>query len=323
MSFSGEVPFMNAMILHRYGGVDELQCARVPRPQVGPNDILIAVKAAGVGKWDAEERRGEYDGLFGMPATFPYILGWEGAGIVEQVGPDVRGLAIGNRVFAASMPLPRGGFYADYAVVDQEHVAPIPADLSFAEAATLAWDGLTALSGMDLLKLTPGQTLLVFGASGGIGHFALQLAKARGIRVLAAASGEDGVAFARSLGAEQAVDGRKHSLAAVANAMAPNGLDAALFTAGGPAAEEALGMLKEGALAVYPNGVSAPPAARPSVSIQSYDGDRTRPALERLSKFVLDGHIKPHLAGQFPLSLAGDAHRALESHFVGKYVLEV
>src|ERR687897_95448 len=121
---------MNAVVLDRFGGVDELSSRRIPLPEVGDDDVLIRVEFAGVGSWDAVEREGHYDGAFGVASTFPYVLGWDGAGTVSAVGADVAGFSPGDRVYAATMPLPRGGFYAQYAVVAQEYVARVPAGLA-------------------------------------------------------------------------------------------------------------------------------------------------------------------------------------------------
>ncbi|WP_198168707.1 alcohol dehydrogenase catalytic domain-containing protein [Agromyces aureus] len=199
---------MNAVVLDRFGGVDELSQRKISVPAVGAQDVLIRVEFAGVASWDAIERQGDYDGAFGVASRFPYVLGWDAAGTVAAVGSDVTRFEVGDRVYAASMPVSRGGFYADYGVVEAEHVAHVPARLTTEQAGVMAWDALTALSGLDLLGLEPGQTLMVFGASGGMGHMAVQLARQRGIRVFAVTSGDDGVVPFGRFGAQDEWRGR-------------------------------------------------------------------------------------------------------------------
>lgn len=316
-------PKMNAIVIDRFGAEEELTTRTVPVPEVGDRDVLIRVAVAGLGSWDVIEREGEYDGAFGVPSPFPYILGWEGAGTVEAVGAAVTRFRRGDRVYAASTPVPRGGFYAEYAVVDEEHVASVPARLTDEQAAVLAWDALTAASGLDAIAARPGDTVMVFGASGGIGHLAVQLAAYRGLRVLAVASGPDGVSLARELGADAAVDGRAEDVLDAAARFAPEGLDAALVTAGGPVSERALSAVAPAGRIAWPNGVNPPPSAAIAGRLDRYDGARNRAALARLNEVVEAGGITPHVARVFEADQVVSAHRALREHHLGKLALRV
>ncbi|WP_327029005.1 NADP-dependent oxidoreductase [Micromonospora sp. NBC_01740] len=316
-------PQMNAVVLDRFGGVDELSSRRIPLPQVGDDDVLVRVEYAGVGSWDAGEREGGYDGVFGVASTFPYVLGWDAAGTVAAVGRNVTRFGVGERVYAATMPVPRGGSYAEYAVVEAEFVARVPDRLPTEQAGAMAWDALTALSGLDLLGLRPDETLMVFGASGGIGHMAVQLARHSGIRVLAVASGDDGVALARLLGADDAVDGRRDDVLAAAFEFAPGGLDAALVTVGGEIAERSLRAIRKSGRIAWPNGVLPAPVTSPGATVSHYDGDRSRTATDRLNAIIEASSFEVHVARAFPLARAGDAHRALNDHYVGKLALKV
>lgn len=312
---------MRAIVLDRFGDESELRGRSVPTPTVGESDVLIRVDVAGVGSWDRVEREGHFEGSFGVPSTFPYILGWEGAGIVEDVGAEVTRFTRGDRVYAASMPVPRGGFYAEYAVVDEEHVALVPERLTNEQAGVLAWDALTAASGLDVIDARPGDTVMIFGASGGIGHLAVQLAKHRGLRVLAVASGRDGVSLAGGLGADVAVDGRRDDVLAAIESFAPDGLDGALVTAGGRAAEDALrGVASTGRIA-WAHGVNPPPSADLVERVSFYDGDRSREALQRLNEVIESSLIAPHVAQVFEADDIVTAHRALRGHYVGKLAL--
>lgn len=314
---------MNAVVIDRFGDIEELTPRIIPVPHVGTDDVLIRVGFAGIGSWDRIEREGRYDGAFGMPSPFPYVLGWDAAGTVAGIGEGVDRFGIGDRVYAATMPVPRGGAYADFVVVDAEHVALIPADLPMAEAGALAWDGLTAQSGIALLDPAPGSTLMVFGASGGIGHLGLQLALARGARVLAVVSGDDGIALAEQLGAHAVVDGRREDVDHAVRAFAPEGLDGALVTAGGPQTDSALGWIKSTGTIAWPNGVGPLPRTTPRATIRRYDGDRRQAALQRLNDAVSSGALRVHVSATYPLDRVHDAHRALTEHFVGKMALEV
>jgi NADPH:quinone reductase len=314
---------MRAAVINGFGGIERIEIQPLPLPAVGPGDILIRVEAAGIGSWDATEREGVFDGAFGFESTFPYVLGWDGAGTIAAIGGDVNRFAEGERVYAASMPLPRGGFYAEYAVVDEAHVARVPERLTIEQSAALPWDALTAQSGLDVLDLEPGKTLMIFGASGGIGHMALQFARRRGASVLAVASGDDGVALATRLGADAVVDGRRDDVVAAARAFAPHGIDAALVTVGGEVAERALTTLREGTRVAVPHGVMPVPAIPPGAQLLLFNGDRRAAATTRLNESIDATPFEVHVARTFPLDRAADAHRALAVHYVGKLVLRV
>jgi NADPH:quinone reductase-like Zn-dependent oxidoreductase len=226
---------MRAIALDRFGGIEALALREVSVPPVGRGEILIRIEAAGVGKWDAFEREGGYAEMLDMQPTFPYVLGSEGAGTIAAVGEGVRHVKEGDRVYACGFLNPKGGFYAEYTVVDAGFAAPLPAALTAVQAAVMSGVGITALRGLDdTLALQRGETVMIYGASGGVGHLAVQLAKQMGARIFAVASGADGAALARRLGADVAIDGRSENVLAAARAFAPDGLDAVLLTAGAP-----------------------------------------------------------------------------------------
>lgn len=315
---------MQAAAIDRFGGPEVITLQTLPIPEVGLDEVLIRIDAAGVGKWDADEREGKYAGAFGAEPKFPFVLGWDGTGTVAAVGPRVGRFEVGDRVYAASVPSLEAGLYAEYAAVKAENVAHVPDTLTVAQAAAAPWDALTAISGLeDALALKEGETLMVFGASGGIGHIAVQLAKRMGARLLAVASGEDGVALARQQGADAIVDGRTDDVRAVAQDFAPRGLDGALVTAGGEAADRALAVLRDGGRVAYPNGVAPTPNARPGVQLIPYDGRRDRSATHRLNRLIDAKAFEIRVAQTFPFNQVVAAHRMLGSHFLGKLVLQV
>jgi NADPH:quinone reductase-like Zn-dependent oxidoreductase len=271
--------------------------------------------------WDTFERDGGFAKMMGTHAKFPYVLGSDGAGTVVDVGEQVRNFKNGDRVYAIALANPKGGFYAEYAAVKANQASPIPGSLSVEQAGVMPVDAVTALCGLDdALGLKPGESVLIFGASGGIGHLAVQLAKRMGARVLAVASGDDGVTLVKRLGADAVIDGHKEDLAA-ARAFAPGGLDAALLTAGGQAAERALQVVRDGGRAAYPNGVEPEPKARTGVSVRSYDGLPSPQVIAKLNRLVESGPFDVHVARAFPLAQAAEAQRALDEHFLGKIAL--
>jgi NADPH:quinone reductase-like Zn-dependent oxidoreductase len=317
---------MRAVAIDRFGGIDTLTVRALPVPQPAPDEVLIRLEAAGIGAWERGEREGHYAEYLGAP-SFPYVLGWEGAGTIVAIGEAVRDCRVGDRVYATTFPKrggSGGGFYAEYATVQAAYVAPIPAGLTPQQAAAMGWDALTALAGVDdTLRIRANETLLIFGASGGVGHMAVQLAKRLGARVLAVASGEDGVALAKRLGADAAVDGRTQDVLAAARAFAPAGLDAALLTAGGTVADRTLEALRPAGRAAYPKGVTPTPNAPLGSIVTAYDGIRGHDAAAKLGRLIASAPFHVHVARAFELDRIGDAHRMLETHFVGKLVLQL
>jgi len=313
---------MRAAALDRFGGVENIHLTQLPVPEPGPDEVLLRIESAGVGVWDPYEREGEFAKMFGTKPNFPYVLGSDGAGTVAAVGAQVHRFREGDHAYAMALANPKGGFYAEYAVVKADYVSPIPKKLSVEQAGVMPSDALTALRGLDeILKLKKGESLMVFGAGGGIGHLALQLAKRIGARVFAVASGDDGVALAKRLGADAVTNGRKDDVEAAARTFAPNGLDAALVTAGGEATDRALRAMKKDGRVAYPNGVMPAPKAPSGVKVESYDVEPGPQQLERLNRLIESGPFEVHVARTFPLDNAADAHRELDKHYLGKLAL--
>ena len=192
------------------------------------------------------------------------------------------------------------------------------------DACCLSGVGLTALRGLaDTLCLKPAESVLIFGAGGGVGHMAVQLACRMGTRVLAVASGDDGTKLARRLGADIAVNGRSNDLLTAAGRFAPEGVDAALLTAGGENAEKVLTVVKSGGRIAFPSGVQPEPEARPGVRIQSYNGEPDADIIDRLNSLIESGPFDVHIDRTFALDKAADAHIALDDHYLGKLALTI
>jgi NADPH:quinone reductase len=315
---------MRAVALDKFGGPETLKIQDLPVPQIEPHEVLIRVEAAGVGAWDPYEREGRFVELTGIKPSFPYVLGTDGAGTIASVGKDVTRFKEGDRVYAAELANPKGGFYAQYVAVKADNVSLIPGHLTTEQASVLPTDALTALTGLEkVLGLKSGESLMVYGASGGIGHLALQLAKRLGARVFAIASGDDGVQLAKKLGADSAVDGKGDDVLNVAKEFAPNGIDAALVTAGGEPTDEALSAIRRGGRVAYPHGVSPEPTAPEGVAVEAYDGEFSPQLIERLNTLIETGPFEVQVDRTFRLEEAAKAHESLTEHHLGKIALQI
>ncbi len=313
---------MRAAALDRFGGPGELTLHELPVPELDSDEVLIAVDVAGVGSWDAEMRGGWWPE--GRP-RFPLVLGSDGAGTVAAPGSRVRRFKLRERVYAYAFASKTGGFYAEYVAVPASHVAPVPRGLDLLQAGALAATGLTALQGIDdRLRVKRGEDVIVLGASGGVGTLAVQFAKRAGARVLAIASGRDGVGLVRALGADEAVDGRRADIEAAANRFAPEGADALLALAGGKPCERCLDALRPGGRAAYPNGVEPEPRKRRDVSLVSYDATPGVREFQRLNRAVEEAQLEVPIAAEYSLDRASRAHERLErGHVPGRIVLRI
>ncbi|PZD96800.1 NADP-dependent oxidoreductase [Paenibacillus sambharensis] len=313
---------MKAVVIERFGGVEELKLKSIPVPAIGPQDVLMQVEYAGVGVWDIFEREGGYAEMLGLKPEFPYVLGSEGAGKVVAAGDHAAGLQVGDKVHAVGFLNPKGGFYAEYAAVDAGHVSLIPEGVPLREASAILGVGLTALRGLqDILQLREGESILITGASGGVGHLAAQLAERMGARVFAVVSGEDGAAVVRRLIDGRVIDGRREGWAAAAKRFAPQGFDAALLTFGGGLAEAAVQLVRKGGRIAYPNGIHSEPQAQRDKRIDGYNGEPGPDIIRQLESFIRAG-VTVHIAHTFKMEEAAAAHAALGQHYPGKICLK-
>ena len=313
---------MRAAAIDHFGPPKVLKLHVLPAPVPEANEVLIAVHNAGVGGWDADIRGGWWP--FGRP-RFPMVLGTDGSGTVAAVGSRVRRFRRGQKVYAYTWNSPKGGFYAEYVAVPAENVALVPGIFDLRHAGAFGTTALTALQGVDdALHLRKGQSVIIHGASGGVGTLAVQFARLRGARVLASASGRDGVALASRLGADMAVDGRREDIAAVAREFMPDGADAVLAFAGGQALTRCLDALRRGGRLAYPNGVEPAPRKRSGIKLIAYDAVPGVREFERLNRAAKAARLKVPIAAVFSLAEAAKAHqRAAAGHVLGKIVLRV
>jgi NADPH:quinone reductase-like Zn-dependent oxidoreductase len=313
--------FMRAAAIDRFGGPEVLTIHSLPVPSCDAREVLIALDTAGVGSWDAEMRRGW------MPdghADFPLVLGTDGAGSVAAVGSRVTRFKTGDLVYSFSFDNPKGGFYAEYVAVSAEKVAHTPESLDLEHAGAIPTTGLTALQGIDrALRTKKGQSVIIHGASGGVGTLAVQFARLRGARVLGTAS-HDALAFVERLGADAVVDGRKGDILAAARSFAPNGIDAVLGLAGGEKLERCIDALRAGGRVAYPSGVEPAPKKRGGIEIVSYDAVANVHEFDRLSRAVDAAHLQVPITAAYAFEDAAQAHQRIEArHVLGKIVLRV
>ena len=315
---------MKTAAVDHFGPPSAIKVHEQPVPKPGPGEVLIRLDTAGVGSWDPAIR----DGSWRPPGRtrFPLVLGTDGAGVVVAKGARVRRFHIGDRVYAYEFGNPKGGFYAEYVAAKIEHVARVPKRLDPLQAGAVAPTGLTALQGVDaMLRLHRGQTVLIFGASGAVGTIAVQLAKHRGARVLATASGRSASALVRRLGASDVVDARRRDVVDRLRKLAPDGIDAVLAFAGGEGLERCLDSLRPGAPVAFPNGIEpAPPRRRKTIRRIAYDMTANPRWFKRLERSFAEAPIQVPIAAVFPLSQAAKAHERLaRGKILGRIVLRV
>jgi NADPH:quinone reductase-like Zn-dependent oxidoreductase len=299
---------MKAVRFDQFGGPEVLEIVDLPEPHPGPGEVRIAVHAAGVNPSDWKKREGQMDG------ELPQTLGYEAAGVVDELGEGVRHVAVGDRVFGLAAD---GAAQAELAVLT--YYAPIPPSLDFAGAAALPSAIETATRALDQLGVRRGEggTLLVNGASGSVGSAVVQLAVLRGARVIGTASPANHE-YLRGLGAEPVAYG--DGLVERVRELAPEGVDLALDVAGSGVLPELI-ELAGGAEQVVTIADFAG-AQEHGVRFSSGDTGRALHALARIGTLIESGRFSLPVAQTFPLAEVAEAHRVgEEGHVRGKLVL--
>jgi NADPH:quinone reductase len=314
---------MKAVVIRKFGGPEELVLTDAPRPQPGPGEVLVKVKATSVNPVDYKIRRnGSWAGV-----PMPAILGYDAAGVVEELGAGVEHLKAGDEVFYSARIFGRQGTYAEYHVEAAELVAKKPPQLSFQEAASLPLAALTAYDAViTFFQTQPGDTVLVHAGAGGVGVFAVQLAKAAGARVLATGRREN-EALIRSLGADEVIDYRQEKFEEAVNRLTDGvGADAAYDTVGGDTLPRSIQCVRPyGKLATIVN-VEGSIDGMQIRNQTLYFGflERTRDKIQTLAKLVGRGQVRPVIDSVFPLAKVADAHRKIEKGGMkGKIVITI
>lgn len=315
---------MRAMVIPRFGGPEVFELRDVPAPAAGPGELLVRVVASGTNPVDAKLRAdASWAGL-----APPLVLGYDASGVVEAVGPGVAGLARGDEVYYTPEIFGnRLGTYAELNAVPAAIVARKPAPLSHEEAAALplaagtAWDAV-----VRRLDLRPGETILVHGGAGGVGSFAVQIARACGARVIATAGPENQETL-RALGADVCVDYRAQDPAEVAlRETGGAGVDAVFSTVGGETVARSFPATRPGGRLATILGARGDLTALYARNLTLHGVFLTREGrrLRELARLVEQGKLRPIVDAVLPLEQVADAHRRLDSgHGRGKIVLRV
>jgi NADPH2:quinone reductase len=313
---------MKAMAIEQFGPLDGLKAADLPRPRTARGEVLVRVVAAGVNPVDWKICAGQLADVW--PHKFPLIPGWDVAGVVEELGEATSRFRKGDRVWAyARGETVQWGCYAEYTAVEEAQAALMPSRLLFEEAAAVPVAALTAWQGLRCRPgLGPESKVLVLGAAGGVGHFAVQLARHAGASVYGTAGAEK-QAFVASLGATATIDYARHDVVEEMARLCPDGVDLLLDTVGGEGAESRPAMVRPGGTIV---GVAAPPDAEAAKERGVHaefvaalpDGE----TLSTLAGMVDRKEIQPHVQQIFPLADAPEALRlSRDGHVQGKLVL--
>ncbi len=303
---------MQAVRVHDYGGPEVLVFEKAARPQPGAGQVLIRLKAAGVNPVDCTMRSGSYKQF--MPLQFPWTPGLEGAGVVESLGEGVLKFKEGQEVYG----IVTGG-YAEYAIAAANEIQPKPSNLSLEEAASVPMGALTAWGAvMDTAKVEAGQRVLVHGAAGGVGNFAVQLARWKGAHVIGMASA-DNLEFVKLLGAEQVIDYN-----AVAFETVVKDMDVIIDTVGADIPERSFKVLRPGGIFVTVAG-RLPEDAGKAEGVRAVSGRRAPiELLDPISELLETGKIKAVIGKIFPLSEAGKAQKLSQSrHGRGRILLRI
>jgi len=308
---------MKAVRIHTYGGPDVLAYEDAPRPTAGDGEVLIRVYATTVNPFDCAVRAGYMDGYFHY--NLPLVLGTDVSGVIEAVGAGVTAFSPGDAVYARAGVF-RDGANAEYVVAFASEVAAKPPSLDHLHAAALPHATLTAWQALiEMAQLSAGQTVLIHGAAGGVGHIAVQLAHWRGAKVIGTAS--TNLDVLRELKVEEAIDYTKTPFESVAR-----DVDVVLDTVGGDVQARSYAVLKPGGLLL---STIQPPSEETAQAhgVRAQYVNASPPVgktLTEVAGLVASGHIKPMVSAVLPLSETRRAHEMIEGkHTRGKIVLQV
>jgi NADPH:quinone reductase-like Zn-dependent oxidoreductase len=308
---------MKAVRIHTYGGPEVLVYEEVPRPQPEKGEVLVRVEAAAVNPVDWKIREGYLREM--LPHSMPLIMGWDVSGVVEETGPGVTRFRVGDEVFSRP-DLLRDGTYAEYVVIRETEVAFKPGSIDHLHAAAVPLAGLTAWKSLiEAAGVAPGQRVLIHGAAGGVGSYAVQLAKWRGAHVITTASAHNHD-YLRGLGADEVIDYRSVRFEDVTG-----DIDVVFDTLGGDTQDRSWQVLKTGGILV--SIITSPPAKKAATHGVRRAFVFIQPdaaVLAELAKLVDAGKLRPCVETVLPLA---EARRAQElsqgGHARGKIVLKV
>jgi NADPH:quinone reductase-like Zn-dependent oxidoreductase len=306
---------MRAIVIDEYGGVDKLKLVDLPVPEAGEHEILVQIKAAGVNAVDTYFREGFLDSKH-----FPLIMGSDFAGVVTAIGSKVSEFKVGDEVYGYKYM--GNGTYCEYMAIPTEFAAIKPKGISFEEAAAIPCAGLIAYDCLvNTLGLKSGETVMITGAGGGVGSFAVQIAKHLGAKVIAV-SGPDGQEYLRKLGADEIVDYTKGDYVQAVRKLYPQGVDTALAAAD-PTIATAIGAVKDNGRMTWTAG---PKGAAPERGIEATytNGSRGTALLDAFTKLVEAGAVKVYIDTTYTLDQAAEAQEEVRrGHAQGKLVIKL
>ncbi len=317
---------MRAAYVEQTGPVENIRVGELPRPEAGPGQALVRVRAVGLNPIGLYVR----SGMVAMPMAFPYVIGCDLAGTVESVGPNVKHLKPGDRVWGSNQGLlGRQGVASEFAAVDESWLYPTPKELSDQDAAAMALTGITAHLGLFRRgNLKAGETVYVPGGTGGVGSFVIQMAKAAGARVATSAGSAEKLDICRSLGADLALNYKTDDIPAKLREFSPDGIDVWYETQREPNLEVAVPLLRKRGRMILIAGRTAKPAL-PLGSFYPRDcsllgfamfnasPEDQRPCADDINQWAAEGRLRPLIGKVFPLSRAIEAERLLEQNSVG------
>lgn len=308
---------MRAVVQNTVGGPDVLVIANQPDPSPEAGEVLVRVKAAGINPVDGAVRAGYYP-LLGEP---PFILGWDISGTVEALGDGVTAFKVGDEVFGMPRFPKQAAAYAELAAIPADEIALKPKRVDHIQAGALPLAGLTAWQGLVRHGgLKSGQRVLVHAGAGGVGHLAVQIAKARGAYVIATAS-PNKLDFVRKLGADEVIDYTKGDFTSQIS-----DIDLVLEPVGGDHADRSLKVIKRGGVLVSllnVNDATRADAAARDIRVERMSVVPDREGLVELGRLIDANKLTVHVAKSFPLEEAGAAHAFLATKPIGKVALTV
>ncbi len=306
-----------AIRIASYGGPEVLKLEDVPRPVPGKGEVLIRVHAAGINPLDWKVREGHARSW--LEHKLPLIPGWDVSGTVEALGEEVTGFKRGDAVYGL-IDVTHDGAYAEYCVAKAKDLARKPVSCDHTTSASIPIACLSAWQSLfDVASLSEGQTVLIHAAAGGVGHFAVQLAKWKGAKVIGVCSNKN-ANFVKELGADQTIDYTTTRFEDAAK-----NVDVVLDTQGGETQARSWKTLKKGGMLVSTLGISSPQtAADYGVRAEAFFVHPDSEQLTRIATLIDTGKLKPVVSTTFPLKDAAKAHELSQSgHVRGKIVLRI
>ncbi|QBG48936.1 NADP-dependent oxidoreductase [Verrucomicrobia bacterium S94] len=314
---------MKAYVLHEAGGVENLVLSDIEKPEIKADEVLVETKAISINPVDVKVRpHEEVLNMIMQTEDRPVIIGWDIAGVVAETGADVTDFKVGDKVFGMVNFPGHGKAYAEYVAAPADHLAKMPANCSFEEAAATTLAALTALQVLTG-RIKADDRVLIHAGSGGVGHFAIQMAKKMGAHVITTSSAKNRD-FCMAMGADEHIDYREVQFEEVLT-----GIDFVLDGMGGENITKSVKVIKDGGGMVslpapdFPEAAVQEAAAR-NINIEFILVQSNGDQMNTLAGMLKDGTLKPHISVTFPFDKLQDAHRQLESgRTVGKAVVTV